>query len=105
MAAKLGVFTKPVFEVAGNIKNADMAKLAKIMHAGHDKVGTGIVLCQMRWPRDILQNSVTGCLKTEHKDRTFHQFINGFISKCLTETPMERLDRELVVLGEHVLQL
>ena len=82
-----------------------MAKLAKIMHAGHDKFGTGLVLRQMRWPHDVLQNSVTGCLKTEHKDRTFHQFINGFISKCLTETPMERLDRELVVLGEHVLQL
>ena len=95
MAAKLGVFTKPVFEIAGDIENADMAKLSKVMHAGHDKVGTGLVLRQMRWPHDLLQNSVEGCLVTEHKDLTFHQFVNGFISKCLTEVPLERLDREL----------
>ena len=39
MAAKLGVFAKPVFEIAGDIENADMAKLSKVMHAGHDRVG------------------------------------------------------------------
>ena len=65
------------------------------MTAGHDKVGVGLVLRQMRWPHHLLQSNIPGFMEVEHKDLTFHQFINGAISKFLSEIPLDRLDVEL----------
>ena len=49
----------------------------------------------MRWPHSLLQKNVPGFNVVEHKDLTFHQFINGCISKFMAECPLERLDMEL----------
>ena len=49
----------------------------------------------MRWPHRLLQTNVPGFDKVKHEDLTFHQFINGCISKFLSEVPIERLDLEL----------
>ena len=95
MASRLGVFAQPVFEVPGDVTEVDMAKMQKVMTAGHDKVGAGLVLRHMRWPHRLLQTNVPGFDVVEHKDLTFHQFINGCISKFLSEVPNDRLDLEL----------
>ena len=43
----------------------------------------------------MLQPEVPGFDVTAHKDLTFHQFINGMLSKLVTETPADRLDKAL----------
>ena len=95
MASRFGVFAQPVFEIPGDASEVDMSKMHKIMTSGHDKVGSGLCYRQMRWPHRLLQTNVPGFDVVEHKDLTFHQFINGCISKFLSEVPVERLDLEL----------
>ena len=92
MAARFGVFAQPVFEIDGDIESTDVSKMRKILHAGHDKVGAGLVLRQSIWPHRLMQATVPGYDSTEHKDLTFHQFINGMLTKILSETSEERMD-------------
>ena len=94
-AARLGIHVSPVFEVQGDLVGVDMSKMRKIMTPGHDQVGAGLVFRQIRWPHKMLQPEVPGFDATAHKDLTFHQFINGMLSKMMTETPADRLDKEL----------
>ena len=95
MAARFGVFATPTFEIDGEIESGDISKMQKVLTAGHDKVGTGMVLRQAAWPHKMLQSSVPGYNVVPHEDLTFHQFINGMLSKLTSETPEERLDHEL----------
>ena len=95
MASRLGVFAQPMFEITGDVTNSNLSKLSKIMVAGHNRVGPGLVLRQARWPHEVLQAGVPGYMKVEHEDMTFHQLVNGLFSKVLTEVPMERLDLEM----------
>ena len=95
MAARLGILAQPIFEVDGNFEDVDMSKLTKILTAGYDNTGPGVVLRQTRWPHRLLQSTVPGYNVVKHKDLTFHQLMNGLISKFLTETPPEKLDPEL----------
>ena len=95
MAARLGILAQPTFEVDGNFEDVDMSKLTKILTAGYDKTGPGIVLRQTRWPHRLLQSTVPGYNVVEHKDLTFHHLMNGLISKCLSEVLPENLDLEL----------
>ena len=95
MAARLGILAQPTFEVDGNFEDVDMSKLTKILTAGYDKTGPGIVLRQTRWPHRLLQSTVPGYNVVEHKDLTFHHLMNGLISKCLSEVPPEHLNLEL----------
>ena len=94
-AARLGIHVSPVFEVQGDLVGVDMTKLRKIMTPGADQVGAGLVFRQIRWPHKMLQPEVPGFDVTAHKDLTFHQFINGMLSKLVTETPADRLDKAL----------
>ena len=94
-AARLGIHVSPVFEVQGDLVGVDMSKLRKIMTPGADQVGAGLVFRQIRWPHKMLQPGVPGFDVTAHKDLTFHQFINGMLSKILAETPPGKLDAEL----------
>ena len=94
-AARLGIHVSPVFEVQGDLVGVDMTKLRKIMTPGHDQVGAGLVFRQIRWPHKMLQPEVPGFNTVEHKDLTFHQFINGMLSKMMSETPALKLDKEL----------
>ena len=95
MAARFGVFATPTFEIDGEIESGDIAKMQKVLTAGHDKVGTGMVLRQSAWPHKMLQSSVPGYNVVPHDDLTFHQFINGMLSKLTAETPEHKLDIEL----------
>ena len=95
MASRFGIFAQPVFEVPGDVTEVDMSKMQKVMTSGHDKVGAGLCFRQMRWPHSVLQKNVPGFNVVEHKDLTFHRFINGCISKFMAEVPLERLDLEL----------
>ena len=95
MASRFRVFTQPVFEVPGDVTEVDMSRMQKVMTSGHDKVGAGLCYRQMCWPHRLLQTNVPGFDVVEHKDLTFHQFINGCISKFMSEVPIERLDLEL----------
>ena len=94
-AARLGIHASPVFEVQGDLVGVDMSKLRKVMTPGDDQVGAGLVFRQIRWPHKMLQPEVPGFDTTAHKDLTFHQLMNGMLSKILTETPAARLDKEL----------
>ena len=94
MASQFGVFAQPVFEVPGDVTEVDMSRIQKVMTSGHDKVRAGLCYRQMRWPHRLLQTNVPGFDVIEHKDLTFHQFINGCIPKFMSEFPIERLDLE-----------
>ena len=94
-AARLGIHVSPVFEVQGDLVGVDMTKLGKIMTPGADQVGAGLVFRQIRWPHKMIQPGVPGHDATAHKDLTFHQFINGMLSKILAETPPANLDAAL----------
>ena len=94
-AARLGIHVSPVFELQGDLVSMDMTKMRKIMTPGADQIGAGLVFRQIRWPHKMLQPGVPGFDVTAHKDLTFHQFINGMLSKILAETPAAKLDVEL----------
>ena len=94
-ASILGIHARPVFEIAGDLVGANMHKLSKVMTPGFDEVGEGLVFRKMRWPHNLLQPEIPGAGKTALKDLSFHQLINGLISKALTETPPDKLDQEL----------
>ena len=47
MAARFGVFTQPGFEIDGDLESGDISKMKKVLTAGHDKLGSGLVLRQM----------------------------------------------------------
>ena len=64
-----------------------MSKLTKILTAGYDNTGPGVVLRQTRWPHRLLQSTVPGYNVVKHKDLTFHLLMNGLLSKALSETP------------------
>ena len=96
MAARLGVFAQPTFRVDGNLENCgDLSKLRKILTPGHDAAGAGLVLRQTRWPHQLLQPSVPGFLTVKHKEMSFHQLMNGTVSKLLIETPKQDMSLEL----------
>ena len=96
MAARLGVFAQPTFHVDGNLENCgDLSKLRKILTPGHDAAGAGLVLRQTRWPHQLLQPSVPGFLTVKHKEMSFHQLMNGTVSKLLIETPKHEMSAEL----------
>ena len=95
MASRFGIFAQPVFEVPGDVTEVDMSKMQKVMTSGHDKVGPSLCYRQMRWPHRLLQTNVPGFDVVEHKDLTFHQFINGCIGNFMSEVPLDRLDMEL----------
>ena len=85
MAARLGVFAQPTFSVDGDLENVEnLSKLRKILTPGYDAIGMSIVLRTMRWPHQLLQPSVPGFMKVAHKDMSFHQLMNGTLSKILT---------------------
>ena len=49
MAARLGVFAQPNFEVDGDLGNVqDLSKVRKILTPGYNKAGLGWVLRQAR---------------------------------------------------------
>ena len=95
MAARFGVFAQPTFEIDGEVDSGDISKMKKVLTAGHDKVGAGMVYRQALWPHKMLMASVPGYDTIAHKDLTFHHLMNGMVSKCLAETPAEKLDLEL----------
>ena len=94
-ASILGIHARPVFEIAGDLVGANMHKLSKVMTPGFDEVGEGLVFRKMRWPHNLLQPEIPGAGKTAHKDLSFNQLINGLLSKALTETPPDKLDKDL----------
>ena len=95
MAARFGVFAQPLFEVDGDIESGDISKMRKVLKPGRDDVGSGMVLRQAAWPHKLLQRTVPGYNEVSHNDLTFHQLMNGLISKITSETPGTRLDHEL----------
>ena len=94
MAARFGVFAQPLFEVDGDLESADISKMRKVLTPGYDKVGDSMVLRMSAWPHKMLQNH-PGHNATAHMDLTFHQFMNGMVTKIASETPGPRLDHEL----------
>ena len=95
MASRLGILAQPTFEAPRDLSSTDMSKMKKILTPGYDEVGSEIVLRQARWPHKLLPPTIPGYRHFKHKDLTFHMLVAGIISKILTETPMERMDREL----------
>ena len=95
MAARFGVFAQPVFEIDGDIESGDISKMKKVLTAGYDKTGSGLVYRQAAWPHRMLQANVPGYDTVEHRDLTFHQLMNGMLSALASEIPEERLDVEL----------
>ena len=72
-----------------------MHKLRKVMTPGDDEVGAGLVFRKMRWPHNMLQPGIPGFDVTAHKDLSYHQLMNGLLSKMLAETPAAQLHPEL----------
>ena len=95
MTSRLGVFAQPTFEITGDITNSNLSKLTKIMTAGHDRVGPGLVLRPEGWPHELLQLGVPDHMVVKHEDMMFHQMMNGCFSKIFTENPIERIDLQM----------
>ena len=91
-AAALGIHARPTYEVSGDLIGVEMHKLRKIMTPGDDEVGAGLVFRKMRWPHNMLQPGIPGFDTVAHKDLSYHQLMNGLLSKMLAETPVDNLD-------------
>ena len=94
-AAALGIHARPVYEVNSDMIGVEMHKIRKIMTPGDDEVGAGLVFRKMRWPHNMLQPGIPGFDVTAHKDLSYHQLMNGLLSKMLAETLPNQLDPEL----------
>ena len=94
-AAALGIHARPVYEVSSDLVGVEMHKFRKFMTPGDDEIGAGLVFRKARWPHNMLQPGIPGFDVVAHKDLSYHQLMNGLLSKMLAETPATQLSPEL----------
>ena len=94
-AAALGIHARPVYEVSSDLLGVEMHKYRKFMTPGDDEIGAGLVFRKARWPHNMLQPGIPGFDVVAHKDLSYHQLMNGLLSKMLAETAPTQLSPEL----------
>ena len=94
-AAALGIHARPVYEVSSDLVGVEMHKFRKFMTPGDDEIGAGLVFRKARWPHQMLQPGIPGFDVVAHKDLSYHQLMNGLLSKMLAETSPTQLSPEL----------
>ena len=95
MAARLGLAPAPNLEIIGDPTDLDYKKIHKHMQSGSKRSVGQFVSRQANWPEEFLSNNAPGKDKTEFKNLTFIEFIDGMLAKCMLETPNSRMDDEL----------
>ena len=61
MAARFGVSAQPMYEIVGDLESGDISKMAKVLTAGHDKTGSGMVLKHILSRADMIISHFSSC--------------------------------------------